>query len=155
MKINIYDTRIDGLKTILVKEKEIAYGNDEIEIHNPQQIVAMMNEAFELNKLAEEHCYIIATNTKGSILGVFFISKGTVNSSIVGIREIFLRLFLCGAVNFIVCHNHPSKGLTPSIDDNELTKRLKEAGKLLQIHLLDHIIIGGDDYFSFQENEIL
>lgn len=84
MKINLYDTRMEDLKTILVKEKEIAYGNDEIEIHYPKQIVSMMNEVFELNRLAEEHCYMLATNTRGFLLGVFFISKGTATVSNVG-----------------------------------------------------------------------
>jgi len=152
MKINIYDTGIEeDLRTVLVKEREILYGSEEIEIHCPKQIVSMMNDVFLLNQPGEEHCYMAATNTKGVMIGVFFVSKGTACSGIVGIREIFVRALLCGAAGIILCHNHPSTNPMPGREDALLTKKVNEAGELLGIPLLDHVIIGGDRYFSFQE----
>ena len=63
-----------------------------------------------------------------------------------------MRLCLCGASSFMLIHNHPSGECTPSNEDIQITKRLEECGKLMNIELIDHIIIG-DGYFSFKENE--
>lgn len=156
MKIGIYDTRIaEDLKTVLVKEKEICYGSGKFEIHCPEQMVSMMNDAFQLDQLAEEHCYMIAANARGFVLGIFFISKGTVCSSLVGVRELFIRALLCGAVSILLCHNHPSKDTAPSSMDVVLTKKVKESGELLGIPLLDHVIIGGSNYYSFKEHDMM
>lgn len=83
------------------------------------------------------------------------IGKGTVNNCLVCNREIFIRALLSGAVNIILCHNHPSGETTPSSEDIKITKAVSEAGKLIGITLLDHIIIGGDSYYSFDEFNLL
>ena len=154
MRINFYDTRIEEDNSImLVKEKVVNYGVESLD--NAKSIVNMLNEIMKLNKKAEEHIYLVGMNSKNKIAGVFFISKGTVNQCLVSPREIFIRLLLVGAVYFIVCHNHPSKDCSPSKDDIVLTKRLKEAGLLLNVPLVDHIIVGGDWYYSFNEQETL
>lgn len=154
MRINFYDTRIeDDNSIILVKENAVNYDAESFD--NPKCIVNMLNELMELNKKAEEHIYLIGMNSKNKVAGVFFVAKGTVNQCLTSPREIFIRLLLAGAVHFVVCHNHPSGDCMPSRDDILLTKRLKEAGVLLNIPLVDHIIIGGDWYYSFKEQETL
>lgn len=154
MRITYYDTRLDNEKhPYLVKERGYNYQCENI--NRPGQLVSMMNEFFHMDVLAEEHFYIIALNSKGSILGVFLISKGTVNASLVGTREVFIKLLLCGAVSFIATHNHPSGNVLPSSSDTDITNKLKEAGRLMEIQLSDHIIIGRHGYYSFLENEIL
>lgn len=154
MRINFYDTRIEEDNSImLVKEKGVNYGVESLD--NAKSIVNMMNAVTELNKKAEEHIYLIGVNSKNKVVGVFLISKGTMNQCIVSPREIFIRLLLVGAVHFMVCHNHPSKDCTPSREDIVFTSRLKEAGLLLNVPLVDHIIIGGDWYYSFNEQETL
>ena len=154
MRINFYDTRIEEDNSImLVKEKGVNYGMESLD--NAKCIVNMLNTVIELNKKAEEHIYLIGVNSKNKVVGVFLISKGTVNQCIVSPREIFIRLLLVGAVHFMVCHNHPSKDCTPSGYDIVFTRRLKEAGLLLNVPLADHIIIGGDWYYSFKDQENL
>lgn len=154
MRINFYDARItDDDKTILIKEKGANY--EASNIKHPKNIVLMMQALLHMDELAEEHCYMIALNSSCKILGIFFLSKGTVSASLVSPREIFIRAVLIGAVQIILCHNHPSGNATPSKDDIQLTNRIKEAGKLLNICLADHIIIGRDSYLSFKEANLL
>ena len=89
-------------------------------------------------------------NTKNRIIGVFEISHGSVNSSIVSAREVFQKALLANAVSILLMHNHPSGDPSPSREDIEVTKRLVEAGKILNVQVLDHIIIG-DSYVSLKE----
>ena len=154
MRINFYDARItDDARTILVKEKGVNY--ESFSMNCPEDISRMLQELLHMDKLAEEHCYMIALNSSCRILGMFLISKGTVTESLVSPREVFMRAVLIGAVQIILCHNHPSGNAVPSEDDLKLTERIKEAGKLLNIRLADHIIIGKDRYLSFKESALL
>ena len=154
MRINFYDARItDDDKTILVKERGINY--ETMNMNNPEKIYLMMQQLLHMGELAEEHCYMIALNSSCRILGMFLISKGTVSLSPVSPREVFMRAMLIGAVQIIFCHNHPSGNTTPSECDMELTRRIKESGKLLNICLTDHIIVGKDSYLSFKEANLL
>lgn len=113
-----------------------------------------MNEFLNLKYRAEEYVYVMGLDTKGNILGIFELSHGSVDCSIVSVREIFTRLLLCGTSRFIMAHNHPSGDPSPSREDIEVTSRLKSAGEMLQISLVDHIIIGEDHYFSFKEDKL-
>ena len=70
-------------------------------------------------------------------------------------REVFMRALLIGASSIVLCHNHPSGDPEPSRQDMEMTKRFKESGELLGLPVMDHIIIGGSDYYSFMENGLL
>lgn len=154
MRINFYDARItDDDRTILVKEKGINY--ETLSMNNPEKIYMIMQQLLHMGELAEEHCYMIALNSSCRILGIFFLSKGTVSLSPVSPREVFMRAMLIGAVQIIFCHNHPSDNTTPSESDMKLTKRLKEAGELLNICLIDHIIISKNSYLSFREANLL
>lgn len=92
--------------------------------------------------------------TSGTLIGIFEVSHGTINQSLIGMREIFTKLCLIGAANFIFCHNHPSKDLTPSSADISLTRKLKECADLMGIPLLDHIIVS-DSFYSFKENGLV
>ena len=97
---------------------------------------------------------MICMNTKNKIIGVFEISHGNANSSIVGVREIFQKALLANAMSIIVMHNHPSGDCTPSREDIEVTKRIVEAGKIIGVEVLDHIIVG-DSYCSLKEKGYL
>jgi len=89
------------------------------------------------------------------VLGIFLLSKGTIDMSLLGIREIYIRALLAGASRIILCHNHPSKDCTPSEKDIVNTKKVKDAGDIMGVELLDHIVIGGPSYFSFMEHDML
>lgn len=154
MRINFYNTMLsEDNRTILVKERGVNYGIGKI--CSPNDTVRMMKELLYLDKLAEEHCYMAALNSTCKIIGIFLISKGTVSSSLLSAREVYMRALLAGAVMIVLCHNHPSGSAQPSGRDIETTAKIKEAGALLDIRLADHIIITGNEYYSFEENGLL
>ena len=93
----------------------------------------------------------INMNTKLEMTSVFELSHGNVNSSIVSVREMFQKALLANAVSIILMHNHPSGDSTPSREDIQVTKRAKDAGDLLGVQVLDHIVIGRPGYSSLKE----
>jgi len=97
----------------------------------------------------------VMLDTKNSFLGDVELSKGTVNTSLISAREIFLQALSHQAVNIILVHNHPSGDPTPSAEDIKVTKQISNAGELVGIKLLDHIIIGDQKYISFNEEHLL
>lgn len=152
MRVNIYETMLNAdMNTILIKEKSMNYQTNEF-FNTPANVVNIMNDIFDLNKKAEEHVYMIALNVKFKPLGFFLISKGNVNTSILGAREILIRALLIGASEFMLFHNHPSTCTEPSIQDKMVTSKIKDAADIVGIRLTDHIIVGGANYFSFKEN---
>lgn len=106
-----------------------------------------------LDEMPEEHFFIITLNTKGNIIGYSEISKGSLSSAEAHPREVFKTAIIQNAASIICFHNHPSGDPTPSKDDIQVTKRLDQAGKILGIPLLDHIIIGDLVFSSLKENE--
>lgn len=154
MRITEYSVRLNGDKIpILLKENVTNYSKVK-ELNDNEKIANMMKDVFDADKMPEEHFWILALNTKFHPIGVFEVSRGSLDECILQPREIFLRLCLCNAKHFIAVHNHPSGNTSPSNDDISLTKRLKECGKVMDIALIDHIIIG-DDHFSFAHNDML
>lgn len=145
MRINLYTVEKENL---LVKEKGINYPD---ELDNPKKIVEMFNHLFRLDQKAEEYVYMLALNSKNKPLGVFEVSHGTVNYSVIAPREIYQRALLIGASYIILLHNHPSGQPNPSKDDKDTTRRIHASGELLNVQLLDHIIVGSGSYFSFRE----
>lgn len=156
MRINFYDTRVEDYRTVLVKERAVNYACETEKTCSPASIVKLMNDVANLNVLGEEYCYMLGLNNQAKILGLFFISKGTVNQTLVNGREIFMRALLIGASFIILCHNHPMSGNPkPSGVDIEVTEKIKEVGLLLGVPVADHIIIGADGYYSFMEKGLL
>lgn len=127
------------------------------QIKAPQDLVKILNGVFNANNQTEEHVWLIALNSANAIIGIFELSHGSINSSIMSTREIFMKLCLCGAASFMLAHNHPSGEATPSKTDLEVTETICKAGKMMQIELLDHVIIGRDnyDFYSFHQYGII
>ncbi|WP_290771073.1 DNA repair protein RadC [Anaerofustis sp.] len=111
--------------------------------------------SYDMSFLSEEHFKVILLNTKNVIIDIELISIGTINTSLVHVREVFKNAIKKNANTIILTHNHPSGDSKPSDQDKSLTKRLVEAGELLGIKVLDHVIIGKDNYFSFMEENML
>ena len=109
----------------------------------------------QLRHEEQEVMICMMLDTKNHLIGDEVISKGTVNASLVSPRELFLSALRFHAVNLILVHNHPSGDAAPSQADIDLTRRVRQAGELLGVYILDHIIIGDCQYFSFQEEGIL
>ncbi len=100
----------------------------------------------DLRHLKQEHLILLMLDTKNQLIADSMITKGTVNATMISPREIFIEAIKHEAVNIILVHNHPSGHPEPSQADIEITKNIASVGKLLGIHLLDHIIIGNRCY---------
>ncbi|QBD79593.1 JAB domain-containing protein [Ktedonosporobacter rubrisoli] len=105
----------------------------------------------ELMHLDHEEMYILILDTKNQLVERVKRYKGTVNSSVLRVSEVFRPAVVRNCPNVIICHNHPSGDPTPSTEDIEVTQQLIDAAKLLDIDLLDHIIIGNPRYVSLKE----
>jgi len=105
----------------------------------------------EMMYLDHEEMHILIMDTKNQVVENVKRYKGTINSSVLRASEIFRPAIVRNCPNVIVCHNHPSGDPTPSPEDVEVTKQLVEAGQLLDIELLDHIVIGNPRYVSLKE----
>ena len=155
MTINKANLVLDNdYRTILVQEFVTDYPGTE-NLCTPEAIVQVLNDVFQLDRRAEEYLYLIALNSQNVPISFCEISHGTATLSLVGIREIMVRLLLCGAVNFVVAHNHPGGNPSPSGADMAVTEEIKQAANLLKLHFCDHIIIGRDKYCSFQTEGLL
>lgn len=135
-------------------ERELVCKEDFI-LCQPDEVFKMLNEKFRIGYRTEEFVYMISLDTKGKVIGVFEISHGIVNGSYANPREIFMKAQLCGASSIIVAHNHPSGDLSPSRQDMDCARRIKEAGKILGIPLSDFMICSITEYFSFNEKNLL
>ena len=109
----------------------------------------------EMRHQKQEHMKLLMLNTKSKLIGETNISKGTVNAALVSPRELFIEALDKEAVSIILLHNHPSGDPAPSTNDILLTKRVKDAGALIGVELLDHIIIGNNCYMSFSESGLI
>ena len=98
-----------------------------------------------------EHMYVLYIDNSNKILGYQLLSIGGITATIVDIRILMQGALLTRSVGFILIHNHPSGKLKPSIMDKNLTQKVKEAGKVLDIKLLDHLIITEQSYYSFAD----
>ena len=122
-------------------------------IRRPEDTLPVLES--ELSELAYERFIALALNTKNHVTAVLPVSSGSLNASIVHPRELFQRAILANAASIIVCHNHPSGDPTPSPEDIALTRKLVEAGQLVDIPILDHVILGYGKYSSFKEMGLL
>ena len=120
---------------------------------SPEDIASFYME--ELRHEQQENLVLVMLNNKMELLGSKLMFKGTVNASLISPREIFLEALHKEAVYIVLIHNHPSGDPTPSNEDIQATRRVRESGKLLGIQLADHIVIGDGTYMSMKENTIL
>ena len=142
----------------VVKEKEINYNSNwaDKKINSPEKVAEVAINVLELHEQAEEVFYILTLNTKNEINGIFEVSRGSLSASIVHPREVFKRALLQNASGIILLHNHPSGDPTPSEEDLDITNRLIEAGDLLGIRVLDHLVIGDEsNYISFKQKRLM
>lgn len=119
---------------------------------SPKEVWLAMKE---FNSSKKEHFVVFFLNTQNEEVNREVISVGTLNSSIVHPREVFEPAVKNLAASIIIAHNHPSGSLEPSPEDIEVTKRLQQAGEILGIHILDHVIVTKQSFFSFKRNGLI
>ena len=108
-----------------------------------------------MRHLDREHFCVVLLSANNAVLGIETISIGTLTNTQVHPREVFKQAIRQSASSVILAHNHPSGDSVPSSEDLHLTERLVEAGQIIGIHVIDHIIVGEDSYYSFRDNELL
>lgn len=123
---------------------EVYYGED-----------SLMTELFHMQEQADEYVYMLAFNNRMKLLGIFEVSHGIGNASLLDARGVFIRALQIAASNVMLVHNHPSGIPLPSREDFNICKRMVSAGDLLGVPVLDFIVIGSDDFVSFREKELL
>ncbi|MDD6213197.1 MAG: DNA repair protein RadC [Clostridiales bacterium] len=145
--------KVKSIQLLCIAElaKRISRQNAENDVclYSPSSIAAYYME--ELCHLQQEVTAAVFFNTKNKLLHCSIITKGTVNASLITPREVFIEAMKYQAVYLVLLHNHPSGDPTPSREDLVLTNRMAEAGQLLEIPLIDHIIIGDHRYVSLKE----
>lgn len=142
-RVTKYRTMLD-VDGRAVLEKEAAFNCPDVDkkLITPTAVEKLAKNFLRMHELPEEHMYMLVLNNKLVLTGIMEISHGNVNSSIVGPREVFQKALLANAVNIMLLHNHPSGDPTPSMEDIKVTERLVEAGKLLGIQVVEHMVIG-------------
>ena len=139
----------------VVKENGGRYDLDK-KITTPDSAIKTFVEVLDLDKRSEEVFAMLTVDTQSQLTGVFEVSVGNLNSSLISPREVFKRAILNNAYSVLLAHNHPSGIPQPSQDDIQITERLVEAGELLGIEVLDHLIVGSKHNFvSLKEREII
>jgi DNA repair protein RadC len=108
-----------------------------------------------LSDLAHEEFWILFLNRSNKVINRMKLSQGGVSGTVTDVRMVLKKAIECLASGMIVCHNHPSGNLNPSESDTKITQKIKDAGKLMDIQLLDHLIISDKDYYSFADNGLI
>lgn len=146
-KINVL-AKVNVVSIQLVKEKSLTYGYKQI--NSPMDAASIAGDF--LAGADREHFVVICLDTKNNVNALNTVSVGTLNSSLVHPREVFKAAILANSNAIILIHNHPSGDPTPSREDLEITKRLVEAGNILGIEVMDHVVIGDNGkYVSLKE----
>lgn len=104
-----------------------------------------------LSDLPHEEFWVLLLNRNNLVIDKMIISRGGITGTVIDVRIIMKMALECLACSIILCHNHPSGNLIPSEADKEITRKIKDAGKLFDISVLDHVIVGNNSYFSFAD----
>ena len=148
-------TKAIELISVIEFSKRIYFDNSRNYIKIKRGIDVFNNFKDLFLNVKQEQFYCLYLNNKNIVIERKLLFMGTINRSVVHPREIFKNAYLCSASGIICLHNHPSGDINPSMEDKRLTKALVDIGKIQNIPILDHIIIGEDNYFSFMENDLL
>lgn len=139
--------RVNIVSLKLVKESSILY--QKRSVCSPQDGYELLKQF--LDDKDREHFIVVSLDTKNQPVSINVCHIGSLNASIVHPREVMKSAILSNAASIIVGHNHPSGKTEPSREDIEVTKRLVEAGKVIGIEVLDHIIVGDETFTSLKE----
>lgn len=150
--------RIAKVRVEMIKEKSVYCKTQEIS--SPELAAEFARSLYyenigdELRCPTKEMMIVCCVDTKSKPLVVEYVSQGTSNSALVGMKEIFMSAILSNADGIFCFHNHPSGDPAPSIQDSLMTTKIREVGNLLNIPLRDHIIVGDEGYYSYEEKGV-
>lgn len=129
---------------------------DRVVIHSSSIAYEVLKNVWDRNKIEmQEQFKILLLDTRDSCLGAVNIGSGSLNGCMADARLVFSAALKAKSNRIILAHNHPTGNLIPSENDEALTKRFIQGGKILDISILDHLILSPDDYFSFADNGLM
>ncbi len=147
---NIFGLKFfQALSTHYAKEKL----SKKIALDSPQVVATFLQE--KIGREKKEHFFILSLDSRNNLVKMNNVSTGTLDASLVHPREVFKEAIQASAAKVIIAHNHPSGDPEPSEGDLVITNRLVEAGKILEIAVVDHIIITNANFLSFKERKLL
>lgn len=132
---------------------ELKYSDRHIKVVSPKNVYDVLKK--DLTGKKQEHLFLLSLDSRRYLIAKDLITIGSVNETIVPIRDVFRIALEKGAVSIILAHNHPSGGAHPSTEDIQITKRVADAAKLMEIPLIDHVILAGSEYVSIKGLNIL
>jgi len=139
------------LRTQLIREASGTY--QEVQLHSPADVFEYLRG--ELEYADQEHFLSIPVTAQNAVIGVHTVHIGTVNHTLVTPRDVFKTAILSGATGIILAHNHPSGDPKASPDDKNTTRLMADAGRILGINVIDHVIVGRERYFSFKKHNLI
>ena len=142
-------------KIKLVRESNHRYNFQTRTVHDPDDAVRIINAVLDLENEAQEVLCEILLDNQNNVVGVMEITRGSINASVCHPREVFRGAIMHNAASIILFHNHPSGMVEPSREDISVTERIKKAGKIMDIPLLDHIIVGNGTHTSLKQKGML
>ncbi|NMW84708.1 JAB domain-containing protein [Peptoniphilus sp. AGMB00490] len=131
----------------LVKEDEEEYIKD-IFVKTSQAAAKILNKLFELDSRPSELFVMLALDVKKKIIGAFIVSQGVIDGTLSDPREVFSRALLINAHTIILAHNHPSGDANPSYEDIKMARRMKEAGEILNLNVIDNLVICDENNYT-------
>jgi DNA repair protein RadC len=151
---------IDKVSNTIVSEVELIYKtnikpSERIKIEDSKKVYEVLKTVYDYNKIEhKESFYAMYLNRANKILAVILISEGGTSACLVDVKLIFQAALKLNASGIILSHNHPSGQLQPSSADIQITNKVKEAAKLLEMQVIEHIIVTPEDdkYYSFADN---
>lgn len=135
----------------LARRFDRSFSSAVVSFKSPEDVFRYVHSDLKFEN--REHFMVLAVNTKNEIIGRHVVSVGTLNQTLVHPREVFNWAIKKSAAGVVIVHNHPSGHVEPSREDLVLTKRMVEAGEILGIKVIDHIIVGNNQYYSLKAND--
>ncbi len=134
-------------KLMMVRDSKVAATS--YSVKSPADASYLLQEY--LRDLPQEHLAVAMMDTRNNVIGIITVAMGTLNSCSITMREIFKPALLMNAAAIVIAHNHPSGDPSPSSEDVLFTRSIVEAGKLLDVEVLDHVVIGNNRFVSLRE----
>lgn len=150
--------RVAKVRIEMIKEKSVYCKTQNLD--TPERAAEFARSLYyefsgdEMRCMPRECMIVCCVDAKGKPLVIEHVSVGTSNAAPVGMKELFMTAILSNADSIFCFHNHPSGNPTPSMADNLMTKKIREAGRILDIPVRDHIIVGDESYYSYEEKGV-
>ncbi|HZI68138.1 MAG TPA: JAB domain-containing protein [Hanamia sp.] len=156
MEQQIKQNELNQIAEVALIYKTKVKPSERPKINSSKDASDLFRKNWDENKIEfVEQFKALLVNRSNRVLGIIEISSGGVTSTVVDPKMVFMAALKANACGLIICHNHPSGNLNPSRADEEITRKIKNAGDFLDLHLLDHIILSSEGFYSFADEGLI